>query len=52
MLKLVEAQLTGQHVYLFTDDRLDFYQALGYEPQGTGLGKVIGAYLKNAPPSP
>lgn len=52
MMQLAEERLTGQHVYLFTDDRVDFYQTLGYQPQGVGLSKVVGEYLKNAPPTP
>jgi ribosomal protein S18 acetylase RimI-like enzyme len=52
MMQLVHERLPGQHIYLFTDDAVEFYKTLGYEPQGVGLAKVIGEYLKNvAPPS-
>ena len=40
-------QLKGQHVYLFTDDTVDFYKKLGFAAQPVGLGKVIGRWLEN-----
>jgi len=49
MMQRVQERLPGQHIYLFTDDAVEFYKTLGYEPQGVGLSKVIGEYLKNAP---
>src|SRR5215216_6424221 len=30
MIKTLEARLAGQHVYLFTDDAVDFYKGLGF----------------------
>lgn len=47
MMRLLEEELPGQHVYLFTDDMAPFYQTLGYQPQDTGLGKVIGRWLNH-----
>ena len=47
MMEKVMAQLPGQHVYLFTDDALDFYKKVGFTPQGIGLGKVVGRWLVN-----
>lgn len=47
MMQLLEAELPGQHVYLFTDDRVPFYETLGYQPQDTGMGKVIGRWLNH-----
>jgi ribosomal protein S18 acetylase RimI-like enzyme len=47
MMRQLLAQLEGQHVYLFTDDALPFYQALGFQKQGTGLGLVVGKWLQN-----
>lgn len=47
MMALMTGQLEGQHVYLFTDDDVaPFYESLGYERQGVGLGKVIGRWLR------
>jgi predicted GNAT family acetyltransferase len=46
MTHLME-KLEGQHVYLFTDDAQDFYTKLGFQAQGTGLGRVIGDWLQN-----
>ena len=48
MEKLFE-QLTGQHIYLFTDDALPFYEQLGFTPQGIGIGKLIGNWLEINP---
>ncbi|MEM9774050.1 MAG: GNAT family N-acetyltransferase [Chloroflexota bacterium] len=47
MLEILESKLQGQHVYLFTDDSVSFYEKSGYQIQATGLGKVIGSWLKN-----
>lgn len=47
MMKLLLAKLEGQHIYLFTDDSIEFYQKLGFEIQPTGLGKVVGQWLRN-----
>lgn len=52
MMELVLERLPGQHVYLFTDDALEFYKTLGFEPQGVGLSKVVGEYLQNPPQPP
>lgn len=47
MMELIEEELSGQHIYLFTDDIVPFYESLGYQPQGIGLGKVIGRWLNH-----
>jgi GNAT superfamily N-acetyltransferase len=47
MMALLEYELPGQHVYLFTDDMVPFYESLGYQPQETGMGKVIGRWLNH-----
>ncbi len=39
------ATVPGQHVYLQTDDAVDFYKKLGFEEQPKGLSKVVGRYL-------
>jgi ribosomal protein S18 acetylase RimI-like enzyme len=48
MLERLVAPLDGQHVYLFTDDREDFYAACGYVRRGIGFERVIGTWLRNA----
>jgi len=45
MMEMLFSQLQGQHVYLFTDDAIEFYEALGFEAQPFGMGKVIGKWL-------
>ena len=45
MLMLLE-EMPGQHVYLKTDDSLEFYTDLGFKPQPEGLFKIVGDYLK------
>jgi ribosomal protein S18 acetylase RimI-like enzyme len=50
MMELVLAQLTGQHVYLFTDDAVGFYKTLGFVEQDVGLGKVMGEWLQPTTP--
>ncbi len=45
MIELALEQLPGQHVYLFTEDAQDFYAKLGFEPQGTGMSRVVGQWL-------
>lgn len=47
MLQLALGKLEGQHVYLFTGEAESLYRKLGFEPQGVGLGKVVGQWLVN-----
>ena len=48
MMKLCLEKLPGQHVYLFTGEKIKgFYQILGFEEQGVGLGLVVGKWLVN-----
>lgn len=47
MLETLEARLKGQHVYLFTEDAVDFYRRLGFKEHLTGMSKVVGAWLRN-----
>jgi ribosomal protein S18 acetylase RimI-like enzyme len=49
MMEDLMADLPGQHVYLFTDDAVEFYEKLGFEEQGVGLGRVVGTWLVNQP---
>ena len=48
MMKVLLAKLEGQHVYLFTDE-YSFYEQLGFKPQSTGLGLVVGQWLQGNP---
>jgi predicted GNAT family acetyltransferase len=45
MVETLLNSLQGQHVYLFTDDAIEFYKTLGFEIQSVGMGKVIGDWL-------
>jgi len=44
VLKLLEG-LNGQHVYLFTDDQVEFYESLGFCEQPIGMSLVVGRWL-------
>ena len=45
IMRLLLEQLPGQHVYLFTDDAMRFYEQLGFRPQPTGMSLVVGRWL-------
>jgi ribosomal protein S18 acetylase RimI-like enzyme len=45
MLDRLLEPLQGQHVYLFTDDAVDFYKQVGFTERGVGLERVIGRWL-------
>lgn len=47
MMGRLEEGLRGQHVYLFSDDAVEFYKKLGYREQPTGLSKVVGEWLQS-----
>jgi ribosomal protein S18 acetylase RimI-like enzyme len=49
MMQQLLDELPGQHVYLFTDDALDFYKAIGFVERPIGLEKVVGEWLVNKP---
>src|SRR5262245_24237368 len=49
MLDRLLEGLHGQHVYLFTDDAVDFYKKMGFAERGIGLERVIGRWLVNEP---
>jgi predicted GNAT family acetyltransferase len=46
MLALVESRLSGQHVYLFSDDMAEVYRACGYRERPVGMEKVVGTWLQ------
>ncbi|BCL39805.1 GNAT family N-acetyltransferase [Nostoc sp. MS1] len=47
MIETLLSSLPGQHVYLFTDDAVNFYKKLGFVEQPVGLSKIIGTWLVN-----
>jgi ribosomal protein S18 acetylase RimI-like enzyme len=47
MMDILCEALTGQHVYLFTDDQEAFYASCGFGPRGVGLEKMVGRWLQN-----
>ncbi|WP_256973352.1 GNAT family N-acetyltransferase [Nostoc sp. T09] len=49
MMRILLDELPGQHVCLFTDDVVDFYQQLGFKKLETCLEKVVGKWLINDP---
>ena len=51
MLELLCDGLSGQHIYLFTDDAAAFYEACGFAPRGVGMERVVGKWLQNEPDS-
>ena len=46
LMSALEDQLSGQHVYLFTDDAGEFYAKSGYVRRGEGYEKVVGRWLR------
>lgn len=51
LMQLLFEDLQGQHIYLQTDDKISFYERLGFKPQPTGLAKIVGNYLVNSAPT-
>jgi len=47
LMQLLLEQLPGQHVYLQTDDAIEFYKKMGFKEQPEGLFKVVGDYLQS-----
>ena len=47
MIQKLMCQLSGQHVYLQTDDAQELYAKLGFVEQPTGMSKVVGEWLIN-----
>lgn len=41
-------KMPGQHVYLFTDDCVEFYKKRGFTERPVGLEIVVGKWLDNA----
>ena len=47
MIQKLLSQLSGQHIYLQTDDAKELYAKLGFVEQPTGMSKVVGEWLVN-----
>jgi GNAT superfamily N-acetyltransferase len=45
ILRILSESVAGQHIYLQTDDSVDFYERCGFTPQPTGMSKVVGRWL-------
>ncbi len=45
LMEMLLEKLSGQHVYLQTDDAVDFYRSLGFAEQPSGMSLVVGEYL-------
>ena len=48
MMKMLMADVPGQHIYLQSDDAVGFYSKLGFVKQPEGLSIISGKYLENA----
>ena len=46
MERIIEA-CPGQHIYLFTDDAVEFYKQVGFTVRPVGLEFVSGTWLQN-----
>lgn len=46
MMNYIVAECPGQHIYLFTDDAVDFYKQLGFTERPVGLEIVSGNWLQ------
>jgi GNAT superfamily N-acetyltransferase len=49
MMEMLIAACPGQHIYLFTDDTVDFYKKNGFVERPVGLEIVSGEWLQNKP---
>ena len=47
MMQMLLDAVPGQHVYLQTDDAVDFYRKLGFQDQPVGMSVISGNYLEN-----
>ena len=47
MIRRLLPHLDGQHVYLFSGVP-EFWEAIGFQRQGSGLEMVVGEWLKAA----
>lgn len=48
MMEVIFEQLSGQHVYLWTDDMMAFYEGIGMgKHDSVGYATVVGEWLRN-----
>lgn len=47
LMQLLLEELPGQHVYLQTDDKINFYKRMGFKEQPEGLFLIVGDYLQS-----
>ena len=47
MMKMIMRKCPGQHIYLQTDDAIQFYRNLGFSEQPLGMSFAAGEYLQN-----
>jgi GNAT superfamily N-acetyltransferase len=47
MMEIIIDACRGQHIYLFTDDAVDFYKKNGFSERPVGLEIVSGQWLQN-----
>jgi ribosomal protein S18 acetylase RimI-like enzyme len=47
MVRSLIEPLRGQHVYLQSDDAVEFYRKLGFAEQPVGLSRIVGRWLVN-----
>ena len=48
IMRMMVEEVPGQHIYLQTDDAIDFYEKLGFAEQPKGMFAISGTYLKNS----
>ncbi len=48
MVEMIISACPGQHIYLFTDDAIDFYKKAGFVERPVGLEIVSGEWLQNS----
>lgn len=49
MMQMIIASCPGQHIYLFTEDAVEFYKKNGFAERQVGLEIVSGQWLQNDP---
>ncbi len=49
MMEMIITACPGQHIYLFTDDAVEFYKKNGFVERPVGLEIVSGEWLDNGP---
>jgi GNAT superfamily N-acetyltransferase len=47
IMQMLMDAVPGQHIYLQTDDAVEFYRKLGFAQQPEGMSLIVGSYLRN-----